>query len=935
MLQISPNFEKFNGWKKQCLTSLCLPRHWRLKKCNNGRAMWQKRRRPLRWLFSGGRFLQLAFALFFLLIFLTIFVTFSSKRSIDLNIPWNGRHSLRSSAEIRSQQNAAGDGNLAPSKCCECGGGGSKGWRSHFVPAETEARVFQSVRREHIELLGKLDEAQAKLDAIDKKIPEREAELAKLELRVEELQLLRKEYSDSRSVRVQLPHFPLMRRAKKGAEDRKSEIAEQQQFEDNHFDFSRCSITDPSMPLFVYPLNTPTSSLLATHFHRQFVSGQHIASITTTPARACLFVAIIDQQNGTNAGTLPFNRFGTTEGRNHLVLDLHGRLGAVDQQRQHLGSAVLITPRSDHSTIRSGHFVFPLHLDVPVPSADRWRTFPALLPVMRKYFVSLVTNPALLNERQLNDLAELKKSLDSSQDAHLIDLECPLGNNSSPFPSDHFCYAAEDRLRMGRQSLFTILFPELPFFQQLFYESLATGSIPVVCSHRAPFPFGRLIDWRLATVRILPDRFPELHFILRAIPSADLIELKRKGRFFFEHFLADTKVVVHAILSAMRVLLQLPGGEQPEPETVPLYSSNSSSTFPSFVSTFIKPPYDDEYLGPIELPLESLSYVHNFTALSLYSDQIWNHFPMAIGTSPRFLPFAHFLPSDAEFGEDTAFGMRPILPGSGQEFALALGGNRPREQFTVIILAYNREQVLLNTLERLNNLPHLNRVIVVWNDVNRLPSIPAWPRLHVPVLFINGTRNSLNNRFIPYKEIETEAIFSMDDDMDIKQFEIVFAFRVWREHRDRIVGFPARFHARFGDDNFYNSNHTCQYSMILTGAAFIHKFYLHAYTYHMPAIIRLTVDEWMNCEDLAMNFLVAHLTRKAPIKTTSKWTLRCPSCPEMLSNDETHFVERHQCIRFFTRVYGYNPLVFSQFRADSVLFKTRVPQNHQKCFRYV
>lgn len=55
---------------------------------------------------------------------------------------------------------------------------------------------------------------------------------------------------------------------------------------------------------------------------------------------------------------------------------------------------------------------------------------------------------------------------------------------------------------------------------------------------------------------------------------------------------------------------------------------------------------------------------------------------MTNGYSPRFLPFMHFLPSDAEFSEDTAFGMRPISPGSGQEFALALGGNVPREQFT-------------------------------------------------------------------------------------------------------------------------------------------------------------------------------------------------------------------------------------------------------------
>lgn len=40
------------------------------------------------------------------------------------------------------------------------------------------------------------------------------------------------------------------------------------------------------------------------------------------------------------------------------------------------------------------------------------------------------------------------------------------------------------------------------------------------------------------------------------------------------------------------------------------------------------------------------------------------------------------MPSESEFYDSTNFGMRPISPGSGQEFSLALGGNRPREQFT-------------------------------------------------------------------------------------------------------------------------------------------------------------------------------------------------------------------------------------------------------------
>jgi hypothetical protein len=180
------------------------------------------------------------------------------------------------------------------------------------------------------------------------------------------------------------------------------------------------------------------------------------------------------------------------------------------------------------------------------------------------------------------------------------------------------------------------------------------------------------------------------------------------------------------------------------------------------------------------------------------------------------------MPSDIEFDEETNAGMRPILPGSGQEFNLALGGNRVREQFTVVILTYNRDSVLYASLERLNRCPYLNKVIVVWNNLDRQPA-NSWPKLHIPLLFVRSKTNSLNNRFLPYDQIETEAVLSLDDDIDLKQHEIVMAFRVWRENRDRIVGFPARYHARYDSELYYNSNHTCQFSMILTGAAFIHK----------------------------------------------------------------------------------------------------------------
>ncbi len=42
---------------------------------------------------------------------------------------------------------------------------------------------------------------------------------------------------------------------------------------------------------------------------------------------------------------------------------------------------------------------------------------------------------------------------------------------------------------------------------------------------------------------------------------------------------------------------------------------------------------------------------------------------------------------------------------------------------------------------------------------------------------IKTAKNSLNNRFLPYDAIETEAILSIDDDAHLRQDEITFGFR--------------------------------------------------------------------------------------------------------------------------------------------------------------
>jgi len=42
---------------------------------------------------------------------------------------------------------------------------------------------------------------------------------------------------------------------------------------------------------------------------------------------------------------------------------------------------------------------------------------------------------------------------------------------------------------------------------------------------------------------------------------------------------------------------------------------------------------------------------------------------------------------------------------------------------------------------------------------------------------VRASRNSLNNRFLPFDAIETEAILSVDDDAHLRPDEILFGFR--------------------------------------------------------------------------------------------------------------------------------------------------------------
>ncbi|CAC5402807.1 EXTL3 [Mytilus coruscus] len=104
-------------------------------------------------------------------------------------------------------------------------------------------------------------------------------------------------------------------------------------------------------------------------------------------------------------------------------------------------------------------------------------------------------------------------------------------------------------------------------------------------------------------------------------------------------------------------------------------------------------------------------------------------------------------------------------------------GGRSYEQFTIVMLLYDRMDVMLENIASLKGLPFLSKVIIIWNNPINSSIQLTWPEIGVPIHLIRTPRNSLNNRYLPYDLIQTDAILSLDDDCIMKHDDILLAFR--------------------------------------------------------------------------------------------------------------------------------------------------------------
>lgn len=601
------------------------------------------------------------------------------------------------------------------------------------------------------------------------------------------------------------------------------------------FDFTKCY---DDFLVYVYP-SEPVNSLgslppVSANYQKILTAIVESRYYTTDPEKACLFVLAIDTLDRDSLSEdlvrnvpqrlqrLPY----WNNGKNHIIFNLYSgtwpsylELGLGFDP----GQAILAKASMSTQTMRHGFDVsIPLfHKHFPLRSGHTGMITANNFPVNKKYLL------AFKGKRYVHGIgSETRNSLfhlHNGKDIVMV-TTCRHGKSWREL-QDGRC--DEDNREYDRYDYETILqnstFCLVPRGRRLgsfrFLEALQAGCIPVLLSNSWVLPFSPHIDWKQAAIWGDERLLLQVVDIVRSISPSKIMAMRQQTQILWERYFSSIEKIVFTTLEIIR-------------ERLPDYPERKGL--------------------------------------------IWNTSPGSLLTLPTFSDNLRDFP-----------------------FYLDVLGYEPRSNYTAVVFvqvgqAINPSSALYKLVKSITKSQFVNRILILWAADQKVPSRKRFPSTgHIPLHIVTSlnspqqqqqmqthssigatdeSRPSISQRFQPHPLIETDAILSLDEDAILNTEEIDFAYNVWKSFPERIVGFPARAH--FYDDSKnswgYTSKWTNYYSIVLTGAAFYHRYYNYLYTNFLSHLLLKTVQQSSNCEDILMNMMVSHVTRKPPIKVTQR-----------------------------------------------------------------
>jgi len=472
-----------------------------------------------------------------------------------------------------------------------------------------------------------------------------------------------------------------------------------------------------------------------------------------------------------------------------------------------------------------------------------------------------------------------------------------------------------------------------------FIETLQAGCVPVLLSNGWKLPFAEVIDWSQAVFQADERLLMQVPEMLRSVSQAKIFEMRQQTQLLWDQYLSSVEKIVLTTLEIIKERIYqgtcVREGVHWNSHPGALFLQSSATAVTNF-----------PFPGPGSRTLNNRPAIQSTTG-PLIRD---THFTAVIFTTTTPL---------LSGGSSTGTGSSSYIHHNNPIFKLV--ASVAASQYVDKILVYWTLPVSpppigqWPILARRRKLPPIEIVILSDNedgageDIGRTSNktvanqsstsfFDEDERFREKASSMDNSNMSgvkLSRRFSPHPSIKTSAVLSLDDDTSVTTEEIDFAFSVWRHFPERIVGFPARTH--FWDSKkkrwSYTSKWSNEYSMVLTGLAFYHRYYNYLYTEWLAPETRHLVDQLGNCDDILMNFLVSHVTKRPPIKVTQRKHYKDKSAlPGSKSpwSSPDHFTQRQTCMAAFAASFGYMPLKKSMSRFDPILYKDPVSTVRKK-----
>ncbi|NWH17333.1 EXT1C protein, partial [Grus americana] len=683
------------------------------------------------------------------------------------------------------------------------------------------------------------------------------------------------------------------------------------------FDFSRCE--KHGFKVFTYPRERDQP--LSESYGKILTSIERSRYYTPNPEEACLFILSIDTLDRDHLSGQYVHNVNEkirgfplwNGGRNHLIFNLYSGTwpNYTEDLGFDIGQAILAKASFYTETFRPGFDIsIPLFSkDHPQRGGERGWLYQDSIPPKKKYLLVFkgkryLTGIGSGTRNALHHIHNGKDIVSLTTCKHGKDWE---KHKDTRCDKDNVDYEKFDYQELLHNSTFCIVPRGRRLGSFRFLEALQAACIPVLLSDGWELPFAEAIDWGKA-----------------------------------------------AVVGNERLLLQIPSAVRCiHPERVLAFQQQTQFLWDAYFSSV-----DKIHLPGLWQIIKDRLLPHRSRSRFL-----WNTLPGGLlalpdfSTHPGDFPFYYLRhgrtpPALAEHGKLSACHTTFPLP--------PFSGSSPSEKFTAFIRAVSPasslSQPILRLIQAVSGSHYCAQILVLWSCEKPPPPSGKWPQTTVPLTIIQG-RRKLSDRFFPYAAIQTDAVLSLDEHSSLSTSEVDFAFVVWRSFPERIVGFPAWSHfwdaeqRRWG----YTSKWTNELSIVLTAAAFYHRYYHSLFTEYLPAGLRELVDGLAACEDILMNVLVAAVTKLPPIKVTQrkqhKETVpqqvgcedgdagtplaseRSPSPPRSPpakvkgmagTAGGRRFSQRQDCLNQLADWFGYMPLVSSQLRLDPVLFKDQV-----------